>query len=63
MSTGTRDAGGWTLSSTLDVNGKSIHSRLVITDTTPGVHAFTWEVSEDGKTWQAIMRGTSTRSS
>lgn len=61
--TGTRTANGWNFTSTMDMNGKKIHSRFVMTNTSPTAYSFKWEISEDGKAWKPVMEGTSTKTS
>lgn len=61
MATGTRTAKSWIFTSKMDVGGKTIHSRFTMTETSPTAHTVSWEISEDGKTWKPIMRGTSTK--
>ena len=61
MASGTRTANGWTFTSTLEMDGKKLHSRFVMTDTSPTVYTMTWEISEDGKNWKPVMTGTSTK--
>ena len=59
---GTKTATGWTWTSTMDMGGgKKLHSRFVIVEKSPTVMAYTWEMSEDGKTWKQAMVGTSTK--
>lgn len=61
MSTGTKTATGWRWTSKGNMGGKVIHSRFVITEKSPTVHTYVWEMSEDGKKWMKAMEGTSTK--
>jgi hypothetical protein len=61
MATGTLAGNTWTWTSTMDMGGKTIHSRFMLTETSPTVHTFKWEMSEDGKSWKAMMEGKSTK--
>ena len=62
MSTGVKKGSTWTWTSKMDMGGgKMLHSRFVIVEKTPTSHAFTWEMSEDGKAWKKAMEGTSTK--
>jgi len=58
--TGTLDAGTgtWTWASDLSPNGKAVKSRYVVFSTSPEGYNFRWESSEDGKTWNVLLRGT-----
>ena len=61
-STGTKTPTGWSWTSTMDMGGgKKLHSRFVIVEKSPTVMTYTWEMSEDGKTWKKAMEGTSTK--
>ena len=51
----------WTWNGEDKLGGKLVKSRYTITQTSPSVYAFKWEVSEDGKTWNAVMEGKETR--
>jgi hypothetical protein len=59
--TGTVSGNTWTWTSRMDIAGKTIHSRFILTETSPTVHTFTWESSEDGKSWKTVMEGKSTK--
>ena len=61
MATGGLSGSTWTWTSKMDMGGKTIHSRFVITETSPTLHTFKWEMSEDGKAWKAVMEGKSTK--
>lgn len=61
LAAGTFANNAWTFNSEMDMGGKKMWSRLVITEASPTLRAFTWQMSEDGKTWTAVMEGKSTR--
>lgn len=56
---GSRSGDTWTFQSTETVEGKTYHSRFKMIMKSPKEMTFTWEMSEDGKTWTAMMDGTS----
>lgn len=62
MATGTVSGNTWTWNGTMEQGGQKIHSRFTLVETSPTVHTFKWEMSMDGKTWKAVMNGTSTKS-
>ena len=61
MAIGTKSGNVWTWTSQMDMGGKTIHSRFVITEDSPTMHSFKWETSEDGKSWKPTMTGKSTK--
>jgi hypothetical protein len=61
MAVGTKSGNVWTWTSEMDMGGKTIHSRFVITEESPTMHSFKWETSEDGKSWKTTMTGKSTK--
>lgn len=62
MATGTREGNTWTWSSTIEMEGKTIHSRFVMTEQSPTTDAMRWEMSTDGGTsWTTAMEATSTK--
>ena len=61
MATGTLSGNTWTWTSKMDMDGRPIESRFVLTETSPTVHTFKWEMSQDGKSWKAVMEGKSTK--
>jgi hypothetical protein len=61
MATGTMSATGSTWTSTMEMDGKTIHSRFLITDMTDKSYSFKWEMSTDGKSWNTVMQGKSTK--
>ena len=62
MSTGVKKGSTWNWTSKMDMGGgKVLHSRFVIIEKSPTAHTFSWEMSEDGKTWKKAMEGTSTK--
>jgi hypothetical protein len=61
LATGTKTGDTWTWTSSMDVDGKTIHSRFVMVDTSPTSYTFKWEMSEDGKTYRPMMEGKSTK--
>lgn len=60
-SKGTVSGAVWTWNGEDKVGGKVIKGRYTITQTTPNAYTFKWEMSQDGKTWNAIMEGKETR--
>ena len=58
---GTLSGSVWSWNGEDKLGGKLIKSRYTITQTSPSAYAFKWEVSEDGKTWNAVMEGKETR--
>lgn len=58
FSEGTRSGDTWTFQSTETMEGKTYHSRFTMT-MSPTEMTFTWEMSEDGENWMAMMEGTS----
>jgi hypothetical protein len=61
LATGTKSGGTWTFTSTIDMQGKKIHSRFTITEGGPTAYTFKWESSADGKTWASVLEGKSTK--
>jgi hypothetical protein len=61
MATGTKSGNVWTWTSKMEMGGKTMHSRFVITEESPSLHSYKWETSEDGKSWKTIMTGKSTK--
>ena len=61
--TGSVSGKTWTWNGTDKMGGKTIHSRYTIVETSPTSYTFKWETSEDGKTWNTIAEGKSTKSS
>lgn len=61
LATGTKVGNVWTWTSQMDMAGKTMHSRFVITEESANVHSFKWETSDDGKSWKAVMSGKSTK--
>jgi hypothetical protein len=59
--TGTVSGNTWTWNGEDKMGGKTVHSRYTITTTSPTSYTFKWETSEDGKTWNTIMEGKSTK--
>jgi hypothetical protein len=60
--TGTLIGNTWTWTGSMEQGGQKIHSRFTLVETSPTVHTFKWEMSMDGKSWKAVMNGTSTKS-
>jgi len=58
-SEGTRSGDSWTFESTDTMEGMTFHSRFTMKMTSPTEMTFSWEMSEDGKTWAVMMDGTS----
>ena len=61
LATGTKSGNVWTWTSKMDMGGKSLQSRFVITEDSPTAHSYKWEMSEDGKSWKTVMSGKSTK--
>jgi hypothetical protein len=60
-SEGSLSGDDWTFRSTETMEGKTYHSRFIMKMKSPTAMTFTWEMSEDGKTWTVMMDGTSTK--
>jgi hypothetical protein len=58
-SDGTRSGDTWTFRTTETMEGQTYHTRFTMTMETPTDMTFTWEMSEDGKTWTSVFEGTS----
>jgi len=56
---GSRSGNEWTFHSAETIDGKTYQSRFMMNVTSPTEITFTWEMSEDGKTWTTMMDGTS----
>lgn len=61
LSRGTLDGKVWTFTSTGTMGGKPMHSRFTLTEVSPTKQTFRWEMSEDGKTWNLVMDGESSK--
>jgi hypothetical protein len=60
--TGIYDGKTWTWSGTVDMEGKTLHSRYVMTETSPTTDAMRWEISTDGgRSWTTAMESTATK--
>jgi hypothetical protein len=59
--TGTLKDKTWTWTSVDKMNGKTLHSRYTIVETSPTSYTFKWEASEDGKTYNVLAEGKSTK--
>jgi hypothetical protein len=59
--TGTLKDKTWTWTSVDKMNGKTVHSRYTIVETSPTSYTFKWEASEDGKTYNTLAEGKSTK--
>ena len=59
--TGTLSGNTWTWTNKMDLGGKTFHSRFMLTETSPTLHTFKWESSEDGKRGPPVMAGKSTK--
>jgi hypothetical protein len=58
---GTLTENVWSWSGQDKLGGKLIKSRYTITRGSPDYYTFKWEISQDGKTWAAVMEGKETR--
>lgn len=64
MATGTYMSGTWTWEGKMELApGKSMRSRFTITESSPTVHLYKWEMSEDGTKWTTVMEGKGTKTS
>lgn len=63
LATGTRSGDTWTWTSTTEMGGQTMHSRFIMTETSPTTDKMVWEMSMDGKSWQPIMEAKSTKTS
>jgi hypothetical protein len=54
---GTRTGDSWTYRSTETMEGTTYHSRFTIEIRSPTETKFTWEMSEGGENWIAMMDG------
>ena len=61
--TGSVSGNTWSWTGEDKMGGKMIKSRYTIVMPSPTTQTFKWETSEDGKTWNAIMEGKSTKTS
>ena len=58
-SEGSHTGDAWTFLSTETMEGKTYHTRFTMNMTSPTEMTFSWEMSEDGKSWTTLMDGTS----
>jgi hypothetical protein len=58
-SEGTHSGESWTFTSEEMMGGARFHSRFTMTMESPTLMTFTWETSEDGASWTAMMKGSS----
>ena len=58
---GTTDGKTWVYTSEDKMGGKTIYGRYTMSDLAPDSYSFKWEMSEDNKTWNAVMEGKATR--
>jgi len=58
-SEGTLSDGEWTFTSQDEYEGKTYHTRFTMKWVSPTSMTFSWDMSEDGKTWTNLMEGTS----
>jgi hypothetical protein len=56
---GGREGAKWTFDGKETMEGMTFHSRFTLDMAKPGEMGFTWSVSQDGKTWNVMMEGTS----
>lgn len=56
---GTRDGDSWIYLSEETMGGETYQTQYTVTEESPTELSFTWEVSQDGKTWTVLMDGTS----
>jgi hypothetical protein len=59
--TGTNTGNTWNWKSTDKMGGKTIHSRYTVTLTSPTTQVYKYETSEDGKTWNTMAEGKSSK--
>jgi hypothetical protein len=58
---GTLQGKTWTFTSESRMGGKVYQGRFVIEETSNNSQKFNWDMSEDGKTWNTMMEGSSTK--
>jgi hypothetical protein len=58
---GTTDGKTWNYTSEDKMGGKTMYGRYSMSDLAPDSYMFKWEMSEDNKTWSAVMEGKATR--
>jgi len=56
---GTHSGDTWTFGSTETMDGKTYDTRFSMKWVSPTRMTFSWDISEDGKTWTTLMEGTS----
>ena len=61
LATGTLLGSTWTFTGDEHVGGKTFKSRLILEEKSPRSRRFTWETSQDGKTWSTMMDGESAK--
>jgi hypothetical protein len=59
--TGTTDGKTWSYTSAEKMGGKTMYGRYTMSDLAPDSYGFKYEMSEDNKTWNAVMEGKVTR--
>jgi hypothetical protein len=60
-SEGTREGTLWTFESEELMGGKTVYSRFTMNMVSKSKMKFTWDLSEDGKSWTTMMKGSSKR--
>lgn len=58
---GTLEDKTWTWTGVDKMGGKTIHSRYTMVETSPTSYTWKWEASEDGKTYNVLAEGKSTK--
>ena len=61
MATGGKSGSTWTWTSSMTMEGKTIHSRFVLTETSPTSYTMKWDMSEDGKKWTPAFEAKATK--
>jgi Protein of unknown function (DUF1579) len=61
LSKGNVDGKSWVFTDESKMGGKTYHGRYSMTEDSPTSYSFKYEMSEDGKTWNLIMEGKSSK--
>ena len=51
----------WTITSSMNMKGKTIRSRWVVTEASPAEYTFKWDMADEKGDWQTLAEGKSTR--
>ena len=58
---GTIDGKTWTYNDSSKMNGKTVHSRYVITELSASAYTYKWQMQGEDGAWQTLMEGKSTK--